>query len=411
MSYQGNTGCSCGGGGTSGGGSGGGTTVVCSRPSIPVAVPGMCLADGTPIAIISTRAKDGTWVRTGWLNLSTGGFTAGAPPASATPCNPNDNGGGDEPATLAGVHVEDWCDVDDDGNVLSPVLAKYTVDDAGAITGVEFLTPDGEPYEVQGTLGICNTDGPADLAGRELVRLCDVADDGTITVFVRDYERDSAGAVTGFTDYDIDGQPYTPSGEVTSCDTAQTEEECASPTTPLATTGLCLADGTPIATVATRDCDGVVSTDGWINLLTNTYTAGQPPAGTRACGETSAFDVSGVLCDVNESGDVLGLVLIEVERGTDGEITGTRLINAVDGSTYEVQGDLTVCPAGVDQPERDLIELCDVTVDGGAATVTRFLRDYARDENGTIVGYADYALSGDPYMPSGDVVSCDNAPS
>src|SRR5690606_15377448 len=136
-----------------------------------------------------------------------------------------------------------------------------------------------------------------------------------------------------------------------------------------------------------------------------------PPAGTRACGETSAFDVSGVLCDVNESGDVLGLVLIEVERGTDGEITGTRLINAVDGSTYEVQGDLTVCPAGVDQPERDLIELCDVTVDGGAATVTRFLRDYARDENGTIVGYADYTLSGDPYMPSGDVVSCDNAPS
>lgn len=411
MSYQGNTGCSCGGGGSSsGGGSGGGTTVVCSRPSIPVAVPGMCLADGTPIAIISTRAKDGTWVRTGWLNLSTGGFTAGAPPASATPCNPNDNGGGDEPATLAGVHVEDWCDVDADGNVLSPVLAKYTVDDAGAITGVEFLTPDGEPYEVQGTLGICNTDGPADLAGRELVRLCDVADDGTITVFVRDYERDSTGAVTGFTDYDIDGQPYTPSGEVTSCDTAQPEDECASPTTPLATTGLCLADGTPIATVATRDCDGVVSTDGWINLLTNTYTAGQPPAGARACGETSAFDVSGVLCDVNADGDVLGLVLIEVERGTDGEITGTRLINAADGSEYTLQGELTVCPAGVDQPERDLIELCDLTDDGEGTTATRFLRDYARDENGAITGYTDYTLDGQPYTPTGEVASCDDVP-
>lgn len=407
MSYQGNTGCSCGGGGTS---SGGGTTVVCSRPSIPVAVPGMCLSDGTPIAIISTRAKDGTWVRTGWLNLATGGFTAGRPPASAKPCNPNDNGGGGEPATLAGVHVEDWCDVDADGNVLSPVLAKYTVDDAGAIVGVEFLTPDGEPYEVQGTLGICNTDGPSDLTGRELVRLCDVADDGTITVFVRDYERDSTGAVTGFTDYDIDGQPYTPSGEVTSCDTAQPEEECASPTTPIATTGLCLADGTPIATVATRDCDGVVSTDGWINLLTNTYTAGQPPAGARACGETSAFDVSGVLCDVNESGDVLGLVLIEVERGTDGEITGTRLINAADGSEYTLQGELTVCPAGVEQPEKDLIELCDLTDDGEGTTATRFLRDYTRDENGAIVGYTDYTLDGQPYTPTGEVASCDDVP-
>lgn len=410
MSYQGNTGCSCGGGGTSsGGGSGGGTTVVCSRPSIPVAVPGLCLADGTPIATISTRAMDGTWVRTGWLNLATGGFTAGRPPASAKPCNPSDNGGG-EPATLAGVHVEDWCDVDDDGNVLSPVLAKYETDDNGAIVGVEFLTPDGEPYEVQGTLGICNTDGPADLTGRELVRLCDVADDGTSTVFVRDYERDSAGAVVGFTDYDIDGQPYTPSGEVSSCDTAQPEEECASPTTPLATTGLCLADGTPIATVATRDCDGVVSTDGWINLLTNTYTAGQPPAGARACGETSAFDVSGVLCDVNADGDVLGLVLIEVERGTDGEITGTRLINAADGSAYELQGELTVCPAGVDQPERDLIELCDLTDDGEGTTATRFLRDYARDENGAIVGHSDYTLDGQPYTPTGEVASCDDVP-
>lgn len=369
----------------------------------------MCLSDGTPIATISTRTKGGTWVRTGWLNLATGGFTAGRPPASAKPCNPSDNGSG-EPATLAGVHVEDWCDVDDDGNVLSPVLAKYETDDNGAIVGVEFLTPDGQPYEVQGTLGICNTDGPADLTGRELVRLCDVADDGTITVFVRDYERDSAGAVVGFTDYDIDGQPYTPSGEVTSCDTAQTEEECASPTTPLATTGLCLADGTPIATVATRDCDGVVSTDGWINLLTNTYTAGQPPAGARACGETSAFDVSGVLCDVNESGDVLGLVLIEVERGTDGEITGTRLINAADGSEYTLQGELTVCPSGVEQPEKDLIELCDLTDDGEGTTATRFLRDYTRDENGAIVGYTDYTLDGQPYTPSGEVASCDDVP-
>ena len=380
----------------------------------------MCLADGTPIATISTRAKDGTWVRTGWLNLATGGFTAGAPPTSARPCvDSQDNGGGEDdpevpPSPLVGVHVENWCDTDDNGDVLSPVLAKYVTDDDGAITDVEFLTPDGQPYEVQGTLGICDTDTGEVVAvpRRELVRLCDTADDGAITVFVRDYERDENGDVTGYTDYTLDGEPYVPSGVVASCDVASADmgEECASPTTPVATTGLCLADGTPIAVTVERDCDGVVTRTGWIDLSTGTYSEGQYPDGTRACGETSAFDVSGVLCDVNDDGDVLGLVLIEVERGTDGEITGTRLINPADGSEYTLQGELTVCPAGVDQPEKDLITLCDVTEDGEGTTATRFLRDYTRDENGAIVGYTDYDLDGQPYTPTGEVVACDDVP-
>lgn len=313
----------------------------------------MCLADGTPIAIISTRAKDGTWVRTGWLNLSTGGFTAGAPPASATPCNPNDNGGGDEPATLAGVHVEDWCDVDDDGNVLSPVLAKYTVDDAGAITGVEFLTPDGEPYEIQGTLGICNTDGPADLTGRELVRLCDVADDGTITVFVRDYERDDTGAVVSYSDYDLDGQPYTPVGEIGACEEA--------------------------LDVPTREHDLVR------------------------------------LCDSIESGEDVETVefIRDYERDPNGQIVG-HSDYTLDGQPYEPQGEVGQCqPAnsGADPlPEFDVapIVLCD-TVDGGEGEQTvEFLRFFRVDNStGEVSGHTDTELDGiTPYEPVGDVGQC-----
>ncbi|HLR97600.1 MAG TPA: hypothetical protein VK053_23975, partial [Jiangellaceae bacterium] len=372
----------------------------------------MCLANGTPIAVIATRAKDGSWLRTGWLNLATGGFTAGRPPASAKPCDDGqDSGGGGDEGALTGVHVESWCDLDDDGGVLSPVLAKYATDDTGAITDVEFLTPDGEPYEIRGTLGICNIDGPADLTGRELVKLCDTADDGTSITFVRDYERDADGAVTGYTDYDVDGQPYTPTGTVTSCDTAPTDtgDECASPTTPVATTGLCLADGTPVAVTVERDCDGTVTRTGWIDLSTGAYSEGQYPDGTRACGETSAFDVSGVLCDVDpDTGDVHGLVLIEVERGTDGEITGTRLISAADGTEYELQGTLSVCPAGADQPQQDMIQLCDLTESGEDTVVTRFLRDYRRDENGAIAGHTDYTLDGQEYTPVGEVGSCDD---
>lgn len=403
MSYQGNTGCSC--GGNSGGG---GTTVVCSRPSIPVAAPGMCLTDGTPIAVISTRTKDGAWVRTGWLNLATGGFTAGRPPASAAPCDTSTGG----EATLAGVHVESWCDVDGDGNLLSPVLAKYQADDTGAIVDVEFLTPGGEPYEVQGTLGVCNPEPGS--SSRELVRLCDTTgsgEDTEVVVFLRDYERNADSTIAGYTDYTLDGQPYTPTGVVSSCDTTNADGDggCDSPTTPVATTGLCLADGTPIAVTMERDCDGVVTRTGWIDLATGTYSDGQYPDGTRACGETSAFDVSGVLCDVDpDTGDVHGLVLIEVERGTDGEITGTRLINAADGTEYELQGTLSVCPAGVDQPKQDMIQLCDLTDEGEDTVVTRFLRDYRRDENGVIAGHSDYTLDGDPYTPVGEVGSCDD---
>lgn len=414
MSFLGNVGCGCSGGGNDVGGNG------CQRPSVPVAATGLCLADGTPIAVVSTRGTDGRMSLSGWLNLATGSFNRGRPPSSAQPCSGSGGSGG-----LTGVHVQQWCDLDSEGEVLTPVLAAYEFDETGELSGVELLTPDGEPYEVQGTLGVCDTSGVTEVTGpdgepvevsgtirtvaNQSTVLCDHIDSGegteTIT-FVRDYERDDDGNITGHSDYTLTGEPYEPVGDVEDCGAVS---PCDDPSAPVATTGLCLADGTPIAVTVERDCHGIVSRTGWIDLSTGIYSEGEYPEGTRACGESNAFHVSGLLCDVDpDSGDVLGLALVELERGDDGEITGTRLIDPTDGEEYELQGELTVCPAGVEQPQRDLIVLCDAVEDGEGTQVTRFVRDYARDENGAITGHSDYTLDGEAYDPLGEVTSCDD---
>ncbi|WP_329361190.1 hypothetical protein [Streptomyces sp. NBC_01483] len=80
-----------------------------------------------------------------------------------------------------------------------------------------------------------------------------------------------------------------------------------------------------------------------------------------------------------------------------------RLVDATTGATYTPTGTITVCPVGVEQPEQDLIQLCDVAADG---TATPFIRDYRRDELGAITGHSDYTLDGAAYTPTGTVGLC-----
>ncbi|MYX39030.1 MULTISPECIES: hypothetical protein [unclassified Streptomyces] len=229
----------------------------------------------------------------------------------------------------------------------------------------------------------------------EVLTLCD--DTGP---FLRRYSW--LGDTASFEDVELDGvTPHVVTGTVGVC-AAQTE--CEAATTPAATLGLCLADGTPIAVLVTRDCTGTTTQDGWLNLTTGAYSAGSPPAGTMACGNPRSITTAGTFCDVDPStGDVLGLVLIEYTYGADGAVTAVRLVDATTGQTYVPQGEVTTCPAGVEQPERDLVQLCDTAADG---TVTEFVRDYARDENGAITGHTDYLLDGAPYTPAGTVGRC-----
>ncbi|WP_433379413.1 hypothetical protein [Streptosporangium sp. CA-115845] len=230
----------------------------------------------------------------------------------------------------------------------------------------------------------------------EALTLCD--DSGP---FLRRYTWLNGAA--SYEDVEFDGQtPHVVTGTVRTC-TAETP--CEAQTTPAATLGLCLADGTPIAVLVTRDCNGTITRDGWLNLTTGTYSAGEPPAGTMACGNPRSISTTGTFCDVDPaSGDVYGLVLIEYTYGADGAVAAVRLVDATTGQTYVPQGEVTTCPAGVAQPERDLVQLCDTTAGGG--TVTPFVRDFARDENGAITGHTDYLLDGSPYTPTGTVGRC-----
>ncbi|WP_437033543.1 hypothetical protein, partial [Streptomyces althioticus] len=196
-------------------------------------------------------------------------------------------------------------------------------------------------------------------------------------------------------------------GNFSSCNCGPDAAACESPTQPVATVGLCLADGTPIAVTVVRDCAGTVTSEGWIDLTSGTWNAGSPPAGTIACGDSRSIQVSGTFCDVDPMGGVLGLVLIEYSYAADGSIAAVRLVDAVTGETYTPLGEVTTCPAGVDAPERDLVQLCDTAEDG---TVTSFVRDYQRDSVGQITGHADYDLGGAPYTPTGTVDVCQDCP-
>ncbi|MYX39033.1 MULTISPECIES: hypothetical protein [unclassified Streptomyces] len=296
------------------------------------------------------------------------------------------------------------CDVLADGTAAGVALVEALYDaTSGARVGTRIVDPvTGATYTPQGTLGPCSPDGCN--ATTSVLVLCDVAADGTATQFVRATTYDCAGALLATLDRDLAGAAYTVTGTVGVCPTSP---DCESPTTPVTSVGLCLADGTPIAVTVVRDCDGVVTSEGWINLATGAWSAGAVPAGTVACGESRSIQVSGTFCDLDTNGDVVGLVLVEYTYGEDGAIASVRLVDAVTGGTYTPTGTVTVCPAGVAQPERDLLQLCDTATDG---TVTAFVRDYARDENGAIVGHSDYALDGTPYTPAGTVGSCSLEP-
>jgi hypothetical protein len=224
--------------------------------------------------------------------------------------------------------------------------------------------------------------------------------------FMRHLCRACDGTAT-ITDTTLDGTTaYVVAGTVGQCPT-DVQRDCASPTEPTATVGLCLADGTPIAVTVVRDCAGTVTSEGWLNLTSGAWTAGAVPTGTVACGDSRSIQVSGTFCDIDAAGEVVGLVLVEYTYDDTGAISSVRLVDAVTGDTYTPTGTVTVCPAGVEQPEQDAVVLCDTAADG---TVTSFLRDFRRDENGAIVGHSDYHLDGTAYAPTGTVGTCTPEP-
>ncbi|MFD5570471.1 hypothetical protein [Streptomyces cadmiisoli] len=360
-----------------------------------IATSPLCRADGTTLLLVvrndcadcDTPAPDPEVI--GWLDPLTGTFTPGAAPADAGPCEPGcvdticrqlcDDADGDGAADT--TYSELWC-IRADGS--AQLVLTYRDDPSTPYTP---LAP------VECTYGCPES---------ETVTLCDASGP-----FLRRYS--FLQGTASYEDVALDGQtPHVVTGTVGVCtgdDTGGTL--CAAQTTPAATLGLCLADGTPIAVVVTRDCDGLVSQDGWLNLTTGAWSAGEPPAGTVACGDSRSIQVSGTFCDVLPDGTVAGLVLVEYTYDDAGAVASVRLVDATTGTTYVPQGEVTTCPTGEALPERDLVQLCDTA---GSGDVTVFVRDYARNDTGAITGHTDYLLDGTAYTPLGTVGVCSGAP-
>lgn len=191
----------------------------CCSPGI--ASTGLCLGDGTPIAVMSVSAcaecggAAAAPTVSGWINLLTGAYTAGPPPAGSEPCL-------GQPQQF---EVGQWCDLDGAGEVIAPVLVEYEYDDQGQLVGVRTLTPGGDPYAVVGTLGLC----PQAVGEPQYVEMCDVQPDGSIVRFLRGFTPNGDGTANP-DDIDVDGNTYTPTGTVGAC------EPCASS---VQTTRLC----------------------------------------------------------------------------------------------------------------------------------------------------------------------------
>lgn len=245
------------------------------------------------------------------------------------------------------------------------------------------------PYTPTGTVGMCDFDS-------ETQWLCDVQPGGQVVPFQRAWLYNNEGLTIAAHDTNGNGVPYTVTGSVT---------DCAAAFQPIAVTGLCLADGTPIGIVNRRNSlSGVMSQDGWINLLTGAFTVGAPPAGAQACGQNLNIQTSDVLCDMNTSTGVVNkLVLIQYNYNPDGSIASTQVLDATTGAPYTPVGTITVCPTDTAVPDNDQQVLCDRQADG---TLVPFLRDYRRDAVGQISGFTDYTLGGAAYTVTGTVQSC-----
>lgn len=334
------------------------------------------------------------------------------------------------------------------GGVSQNAIRVVVTDPSGGQLQEQFIGANGAPITpASWVAGDCTSDRTiADIV------LCDVTLSGTVTFlrkFVQSLNQTGQGQVNSFRDFVLDGSAtYTPTGVVVSCELAVADQEpaCWTQTStgddihtgtirhsdllpapgwilfdqnqtpvlstepgltfvpcgqadPITMTGLCLASGTPIGIVVRRNATtGVLSQDGWINLLTGAFTAGSPPVGTIACGDTTSITTSGILCDIDGGGNVVGLVIVQYQFNPDGSVASTTLLNAVTGAPYTPTGTVTTCPTGTELPDQDLVVLCD---NNGA-----FLRDYRRDQTGAVVAVSDYTLAGVPYTVSGPVGAC-----
>jgi len=359
-----------------------GVTFVPCEPD-PFGTSGLCLGDGTPIAVVTRwNHTTATYVDDGWINLLTGAFSAGAPPAGTRSCS--------APLEIQNSGV--LCDVTTSTNTVNAlVIIQYNYNPDGSIASTVVLdATTGAPYTPVGQITVCPTDtGTPD---NDMQVLCDRQADGSLTPFVRDYRRNAVGTINGFTDYTLAGAAYTVTGTVQSCIPRDSESVV-----------LCdSATPTPNRFVRTYTYAG----NGTISGFNDTTLAGAvftPTGAVQVCPTATTDSESVVLCDTNSAGNITNRFLRTYTYGTTGAVAGFTDTTLTGGAyTPFAGGSIGVC---AEFPDSETLVLCD----SATPNPNRFLRTFVYSHTGQIAATYDTNFTGTPFAPTGAVGVCTTA--
>lgn len=301
-----------------------GLTFVSCSPD-PFSTTGLCLPDGTPLAVVTSwHHTTGTYADDGWINLRTGAFTSGNPPVGVVAC------GSSQSVQVSGV----FCDVTVSGGtttVNALVLIEYHYAADGTISSTRIVNAtDGTTHTIVGTITTCPDATPA--PDRDITVLCD-SNAGTTTPFVRDYIRDSAGAIVGTNDRTLAGAPYTVVGQVANC--ADRDSEVLI---------LCDVNGATSTQFVRRY---LFNTEGNTVNVANSTLAGAPytPTGTvGVCAQTVQSDTDFVEEVMSDSNGTCFIRLFRFNSVTGALISTTNTTLA--GAAFTPVGTVTAgCPS------------------------------------------------------------------
>ncbi|MEU1815144.1 hypothetical protein ABZ543_08095 [Streptomyces roseifaciens] len=276
----------------------------------------------------------------------------------------------------------------DQGNAGQPFLRKYVqslsnTGQAQVNSFRDFLLDASATYVPTGPVGVCGQ-----TRDTELVELCDVQPGGAVIPFVLRMTFDENGAVTGTESIDGNGNPYAPTGIVSTCSATETEQEV-----------LCDAGNAGHSFLRHYTRSG-----GALSSVQNTELDGSTPyvpvgpVGPCDAAGTPERDLT-VLCDVNAG--VPTPFVRDYVRDATGAVTG--VVNyTLAGAPYAPTGTVGLCSATSGRDEEILV-LCD-----SAATPNRFLRRYNYDAaTGALISIVNTTLDGStPFVPTGAVGVC-----
>lgn len=286
---------------------------------------GLCLGDGTPVGIVNRRTDAGLVVQDGWVNLLTGAFAAGPPPVGTGSCGSSLN-----------IQTSDvLCDITTgDGTVHGLVLIAYHYNEDGSISSTDIIdATTGAAYVPVGTVTVCPTD--TGVPDNDMQVLCDRQADGSLVPFVRDYRRDVNAIINGFSDYTLNGAPYTVTGTVQSCVPRVSDSAV-----------FCDANGTRFLRTYTYASSGMVQS---VSDTTLAGAAFVPVGAVGLCPQTAASAdldfVEELLCDSTGAQFIRRFTL---NSATGGVVATADL--TLSGAAFVPVGAVSLCPVTTVQP-------------------------------------------------------------